>query len=77
MESKAKVRIIDEREVWWARTMQYILSIDDVEYRVRIAEDSKSCEQLIWLDAQWQYLDAERSKAESVIYEMWCDGEIS
>ena len=74
---KPKVRIIDEREVWWARTMQYILSIDDVEYRVRIAEDSKSCEQLIWLDDQGQYLDAERSKAESVIYEMWCDGEIS
>jgi hypothetical protein len=77
MESKAKVRIIDEREVWWARTMQYIISIDDVEYRIRIAEDSKSCEQLIWLDDQWQYLDPERSESESVIYEMWCDGEIS
>ena len=77
MMMESKVEIIDEREVWWARTMQYTLSIDDVEYRVRIAEDSKSCDQLIWLNDQWQYLDEERSKAESVIYKMWSNGEIS
>ncbi len=43
----------DVREVYWAKTNEYNIKIDDKNYKVRVFEDSNGCEELLWDGENW------------------------
>jgi len=43
-------------EIYWASTKEYEFTINNVEYTIRVAEDSNGAETLILTDDGWESL---------------------
>tara|TARA_R100000655_G_scaffold107380_1_gene157771 strand:+ start:322 stop:537 length:216 start_codon:yes stop_codon:yes gene_type:complete len=68
------VEIKEVREVWWASTKQYDLTVDGKEVSFRWAENSKGSDMYILTDNGWDGWDTDSEYPE--VFEMMMDGEL-
>jgi hypothetical protein len=73
----ANIRIIEDKEVFWAMTKEYTLDIDGETVECRIAENSNGTEFFEWThQAGWEEADTDAGIMK-VIYDAWSEGELN
>jgi hypothetical protein len=73
--SEIEFEIKDSREVWWATTKQYEVSVDGVDYSFRVAETPKSCEFYVLTESGWEDIDYDNLIHEA-FHEQWSEGTL-
>lgn len=72
----ADIRIVEDKEVYWATTNEYTLEIDGETMVCRIAENSNDTDFFEWTEgAGWEEADID-SGIMKVIYDAWSNGEL-
>ena len=72
----AEVKVLDNKEVWWATTKEYDLEINGEITTVRIAEDPKSTEFFEWNEISgWEETDTDDGVMK-IVFEAWENGEL-
>ena len=71
----ADIRVIENKEVWWATTKEYTLEIDGETMVCRIAENPKDTTFLEFVGGDWEESDIDGGLMK-VVYEAWSNGEL-
>jgi hypothetical protein len=73
----ADIRVIEDKEVWWATTTEYTLEIDGETVVCRVAENPKGVEFFeLTSSGSWEEQDF-NSGITKIIYDAWESGELS
>jgi len=71
----ADIRVIENKEVWWATTKEYTLEIDGETMICRIAETPKDTTFLEFVGGDWEEADIDGGLMK-VVYDAWSNGEL-
>ena len=73
----ADIRVIEDKEVWWATTTEYTLEVDGETVICRVAENPKGVEFYEFgSSSSWEKADT-NSGIMKIIYDAWESGELS
>jgi len=72
----ADIRVIENKEVWWAMTKEYTLEIDGETILCRIAETTKNTEFFEYTEGTgWEFANIDGGLMK-VVYDAWSNGEL-
>ena len=72
----AEIRVVEDKEVWWANTNEYTLEVDGETILCRIAENSKGTEFFEFTEGSgWEEANT-NGGIMKIIFDAWEAGEL-